>query len=53
MGGKEIGVRSDVFFTFYSLLSTLYFLFSGETDMSQGSQRAMKMGEGQPPNPLY
>ncbi|MEW6619001.1 MAG: hypothetical protein AB1422_06585 [bacterium] len=30
MGGKEIGVRSDVFFTFYFLLSTLYFLFSGE-----------------------
>ncbi|MEW6620140.1 MAG: biopolymer transporter ExbD [bacterium] len=25
MGGKEIGVRSDVFFTFYSLLSTSYF----------------------------
>ncbi|MEW6620471.1 MAG: hypothetical protein AB1422_14240 [bacterium] len=26
MGGKEIGVRSDVFFTFYFLLSTFYFL---------------------------
>ncbi|MEW6620510.1 MAG: hypothetical protein AB1422_14435 [bacterium] len=34
MGGKEIGVRSDVFFTFYSLLST--FLFSGETLMNRG-----------------
>ncbi|MEW6621331.1 MAG: hypothetical protein AB1422_18705 [bacterium] len=26
MGGKEIGLRSDVFFTFYFLLSTFYFL---------------------------
>ncbi|MEW6607545.1 MAG: hypothetical protein AB1414_08840 [bacterium] len=33
MGGKEIGVKSDVFFTFYFLLSTFYFLFSGETLM--------------------
>ncbi|MEW6608859.1 MAG: hypothetical protein AB1414_15675 [bacterium] len=32
MGGKEIGVRNDVFFTFYSLLSTS--LFSGETLMN-------------------
>ncbi|MEW6619466.1 MAG: hypothetical protein AB1422_09080 [bacterium] len=30
MGGKEISVRSDVFFTFYSLLSTS--LFSGENN---------------------
>ncbi|MEW6620157.1 MAG: hypothetical protein AB1422_12620 [bacterium] len=30
MGDGEISVRSDVFFTFYFLLSTLYFLFSGE-----------------------
>ncbi|MEW6618838.1 MAG: hypothetical protein AB1422_05765 [bacterium] len=37
MEGKEIGVRSNVFFTFYSLLSTLYFLFSGETLMPTGS----------------
>ncbi|MEW6618135.1 MAG: hypothetical protein AB1422_02090 [bacterium] len=34
MGGKEISVRSDLFFTFYFLLSTFYFLFSGETVMS-------------------
>ncbi|MEW6620987.1 MAG: hypothetical protein AB1422_16915 [bacterium] len=26
MEGKEIGVRSDVFLTFYFLLSTFYFL---------------------------
>ncbi|MEW6618423.1 MAG: hypothetical protein AB1422_03575 [bacterium] len=36
MGGKEIVVRSDVFFTLYFLLSTLYFLFSGETVMNRG-----------------
>ncbi|MEW6617930.1 MAG: hypothetical protein AB1422_01035 [bacterium] len=30
MGDGEISVRSDVFFTFYFLLSTLYFLFSEE-----------------------
>ncbi|MEW6619954.1 MAG: biotin--[acetyl-CoA-carboxylase] ligase [bacterium] len=32
MGGKEMGVRSDVSFTFYFLLSTFYFLFSGEKE---------------------
>ncbi|MEW6621168.1 MAG: hypothetical protein AB1422_17855 [bacterium] len=31
MGDREISVRSGVFFSFYSLLSTLYFLFSGES----------------------
>ncbi|MEW6619250.1 MAG: hypothetical protein AB1422_07935 [bacterium] len=39
MGGKEIGVKSDVFFTFYSLLSTLYFLFSGERPCPQGGYK--------------
>ncbi|MEW6620141.1 MAG: hypothetical protein AB1422_12540 [bacterium] len=33
MGVKEISVRSDVSFTFYFLLSTSYFLFSGKRRM--------------------
>ncbi|MEW6606828.1 MAG: hypothetical protein AB1414_05135 [bacterium] len=41
MGGKEIGVKRDVFFTFYSLLSTSY--FQEKPACPCGTQRTMKI----------